>query len=207
MRFIPDPSKQAQKVKDLLWLLTTRMYHKLIHISILVLFSNKTIELLRKLENILPRSALLTIYKTFIRPHLEYGDIIHVQAYNASFHEKLELLQYNACLAITGAIRGTWKEKLYEELGLESIKLRRWYRKTSCFYEFFNSGHPYYLFKIISQSSQRILEITEILNYTWIDFSHLKLYLKTTWVLEILEYNFLRILEILEYHLLKLSWF
>ena len=64
---------------------------------------NKTIGLLRKLHNILPRSALLTIYKSFIRPHLDYGDIIYDQAYNASFHQKLELLQYNACLAITGA--------------------------------------------------------------------------------------------------------
>ena len=77
---------------------------------------NKTIEFLRKLQNILPRSALLTIYKSFIRPHLDYGDIIYDQAYNTSFHQKIELLQYNACLAITGAIRGTSREKLYEEL-------------------------------------------------------------------------------------------
>ena len=63
---------------------------------------NKTIGLLRKLHNILPRSALLIIYKSFIRPHLDYGDIIYDQAYNASFHQKLDLLQYNACLARTG---------------------------------------------------------------------------------------------------------
>ena len=48
---------------------------------------------------------------------------------NMSFHHKLESIQYNACLAITGAIRGTSKEKLYQELGLESLQLRRWYRK------------------------------------------------------------------------------
>ena len=54
---------------------------------------NKTIGSLRKLQNILPRSALLTLYKSFIRPHLDYGDIIYGQAYNASFHQKLELLQ------------------------------------------------------------------------------------------------------------------
>ena len=64
---------------------------------------NKTIGLLRKLHNILPRSALLVIYKSFIRPHLDYGDIIYDQAHNVSFHQKLELLQYNVCLAITGA--------------------------------------------------------------------------------------------------------
>ena len=38
---------------------------------------SKTIGLLRKLQNILPRPALLTIYKCFIRPHLDYGDIIY----------------------------------------------------------------------------------------------------------------------------------
>ena len=103
----------------------------------------KTIGLLRKFQNILRRSALLTIYKTFIRPHLDYSDIIYDKVYNASFHQKLELLQYNACLAITGAIRGTSKEKLYEELGLESLKLRRWHRKLSCFYKLFSSEHPH----------------------------------------------------------------
>ena len=58
---------------------------------------SKTIELLRKLEySILPWPALLTIYKCFIRPHLDYGDIISDQAYNLSFHQKLEAIQYTA---------------------------------------------------------------------------------------------------------------
>ena len=37
---------------------------------------NKTIWLLRKLQNALPRPSLLTICKSFLRPHLDYGDII-----------------------------------------------------------------------------------------------------------------------------------
>ena len=123
------------------------------HLNMILNKVNKTIGLLCKLQNILPRSAQLTIYKSFIRPHLDYGDIIYDQAYNASFHQKLELLQYNACLAITGAIRGTSSEKLYEELGLESLQLRRWFRKLSCFYKFFNSEHPHYLFKLIPSRS------------------------------------------------------
>ena len=56
-----------------------------------------------------------------MRPHLEYGNIIYDQSYNTSFHQRLESLQYNAALAITGATRGTSKEKLYNELGLESL--------------------------------------------------------------------------------------
>ena len=90
---------------------------------------SKTLGLLWKLHNLLPRSALITIYEAFVRPYLDYGDILYDQAYNMSFHHKLESIQYNACLAITGAIRGTSKEKLYQELGLESLQLRCWHRK------------------------------------------------------------------------------
>ena len=50
------------------------------------------------------------------------------KAFNESFHAKLESLQYNATLAITGAIRRSSTEGNYEELGLESLKSRRWYR-------------------------------------------------------------------------------
>ena len=81
----------------------------------------KTTGLLKKLQNTLPRPSLLTIYKSFIRPHLEYGDITSDQAYNASFQQKVDSIQYNAALANTGAIRGTSIEKLFEELGLESL--------------------------------------------------------------------------------------
>ena len=84
-------------------------------------------DLLRRFQPILPRLSLLTTYKAFIRSHLDCADFIYDQAYNSSFHEKLESLQYNACLAITGAIRGR-TEKLHQELGLESLKSRRWFR-------------------------------------------------------------------------------
>ena len=49
---------------------------------------NKTIGLLRKLYNTLPRLPLLTIYKSFIRPYLYYGDVIYDQAYTASFTKR-----------------------------------------------------------------------------------------------------------------------
>ena len=88
---------------------------------------SKTIGLLRKLQKILTRTPPLTIYKSFMRPHLDYGDIIYDKAYNSSFHQNLEKIQYNTALAITGAIRGTSKKKLYQELGLESLEKRRWY--------------------------------------------------------------------------------
>ena len=114
---------------------------------------SKTIGLLRKLHNFLPRAALITTYKAFIRPHLDYGDILYDQAYNMSFHRKLESIQYNACLAITGTIRGTSKEKLCQEIGLESLQLRRCYRKLGMFYKIFKSKSPQYLFKLIPEKT------------------------------------------------------
>ena len=60
---------------------------------------------------LLPRSSLLTIYKSFVRPHLDYGDVVYDQPNNSRLSDKTETLQYNAVLAITGAIIGTSKEK------------------------------------------------------------------------------------------------
>ena len=82
---------------------------------------NRTISLLCKLQNILPRAPLVTIYKSFIRLHLDYGDILYDQIFNNSFHQKLASIQYNAALAITGAVRGSSREKLDQELGFESL--------------------------------------------------------------------------------------
>ena len=111
--------------------------------------TNKTIGLLWKLSNLLLRQALATIYKAFVRPHLDYGDVLYDQAFDNSFHGKVESIQYNACLAITGAIRGTSREKIYQELGLEPLQLRRCYRKLCLFYKVFKNEHPKYLFNLI----------------------------------------------------------
>ena len=115
--------------------------------------TNKTIGLLRKLQNTLTRQALITAYKAFVRPHLDHGDILHDQAYNASFHQNLEKIQYNVCIAITVAIRCTSKEKIYQELGSESLETRRWFRKLCCFFKILKNKLPDYLFRIIPQRS------------------------------------------------------
>ena len=50
--------------------------------------------------------------------------VICDQTYNLSFHEKLESIQYNAALALIGAIRDSFsRQKLYQELGLEPLQL------------------------------------------------------------------------------------
>ena len=88
------------------------------HLKIIFSKVNKKIGLLLKFYKILPRSVLLTIYEDFDRPHLKCGIIISNQAYNATFHQKLELIQYNGWHALTRSIRRTLNKKFYEELGL-----------------------------------------------------------------------------------------
>ena len=96
----------------------------------------KTIILLRKLQHNLPRVPLITIYKLFVRSHLDYGDILYDQKFNNFFlYERLESIQYNAALALTGAVRGSSREKLYQELDFESLQQPRWYRKLCLFSE------------------------------------------------------------------------
>ena len=73
----------------------------------------------------MPRKSLITIYKSLFRPVLDYGDFIYDQPHN-DFVKNLSL-QNKVALAITGAIQGTSRKKIYQELGLESLRARRWY--------------------------------------------------------------------------------
>ena len=77
------------------------------------------------------------VHKAFVRPHLNYVHILHDKAYSNAVQEKIESVQYNACLALTGATRGNSKEKQYQELDLESPRQKWWYRKLCTFSKFF----------------------------------------------------------------------
>ena len=136
MNFNPDPNKQVQEIifskkkttslhpvayfdntlvkstqihKHLGMMLDSSMSYEH-HIKSILNKVNRTIGLLRMFKLILPRHSLITIYETFIRPHLDYGDVIYDRVFNESFHQRLESIQYNAAITITGTIRGTSSE-------------------------------------------------------------------------------------------------
>ena len=175
MAFNPDPSKQAQEVifsrkrlqvnhpdlyfnesivektssqKHLGVILDEKLSFKQ-HINYLLEKTTKCIGVLRKLRYFVPRKSLITIYKSFIRSHLDYADSIYDRPNNDSYSEKIESIQYNAALAITGAIRGTSKVKLYQEIGLEYLSSRRWFRRLCLFYKIINNEQPSYLFNLV----------------------------------------------------------
>ena len=118
------------------------------HINLKISKANKGIGIIKRLSHILPRKSLITIYKSFFRAHLDYCDVIYDQPNNESFCSKIEQIQYNAALAITGAIRGTSQTKLYNELGLESLKFRR----LCTFFKIKIYGKPEYLLNKIPSS-------------------------------------------------------
>ena len=107
--------------------------------------------MLIRIRYMLPRDSLVTIYKSFIGPCLDYSDTIYDQANKDSFTDKIEQLQYKSCPAITGAIQATSRECSYNEFGLKGLR-RRWSRKLCTVYKLFSSQCPKYLFDILPSS-------------------------------------------------------
>ena len=93
------------------------------------------IGMLKRLSNYLPRYSLVTLYKAFILPHLDHTAIIYDRPNNTNISDNIESLQYNAALAITGAIRGSSKETFFQELDFEYLSSARWLRKLFLIYK------------------------------------------------------------------------
>ena len=102
---------------------------------------------------VFPLKTLSQMYKALVRSHLDYCDIIyHIPSTQSQsgivlneLMEKLEQVQYQAALFITGAWKGTNRSKLYEELGWESLSERRWCRQMFQIHKILNDKTPSYL--------------------------------------------------------------
>ena len=60
-----------------------------LHIKEKISKAMKGVSLIKKLSNILPRNSLIAIYKSFVRPHLDNGDLIYDQPNNESFCQQI----------------------------------------------------------------------------------------------------------------------
>ena len=103
------------------------------HINEKIKKATEGVNVIRKMNLLLPRSSLLTIYKSFVRPHLYYGDVVNDQPNNSRLQIK----------------EGTSKQKLHQELGLESLKDRACLRRMSYLYKIILTKLPLYLFELI----------------------------------------------------------
>ena len=75
----------------------------------------------------MPRDSLATIYKSFIQNHLDYAEVKVNKPNNATFANQIKSAPCNAALAITETSGDASKEKLYQEIGLETTQERRWF--------------------------------------------------------------------------------
>ena len=125
------------------------------HVDEISATARKGIGLIKHLRPYLPVNSLEQIYKMRIRSHFDYCDyIFHTPALinNSSTDinlnyvmDSLESLQYQAATAVTGTWKGTNRDKIYDQLGWESLHNRREFRRITQFYKIMNNLTPKYL--------------------------------------------------------------
>ena len=76
---------------------------------------------IKTLSSDLPLDTLFRIFKSFVRPNMDYGAIIYDKPTNESIKNKIESTQY---ITITETIQETSKKRLYQEMGLEFLRTR-----------------------------------------------------------------------------------
>ena len=132
------------------------------HIREAIIKARKGIGMIKFLAKYVSRTILDQIYKLYIRPHLDYGDIryhkydphttldatkrLEQTQYSAALAITGAWRGYSAALAITGAWRGTSRQRLYDDLGWEDLYHRRWFRRLCHFYNLRKNRQPEYLF-------------------------------------------------------------
>ena len=88
-------------------------------------------------------------YISHFSGHIKTGDVTYDQPNNSSLSHKIESVQYNVVIGITRAVRRTSKKKLYQELGLESLRNRRWLRRMSYLYKIISTKSPPFLYELM----------------------------------------------------------
>ena len=78
----------------------------------------------------------------------EYKQVTYVQ-----YNDALVSVQYNAALAIIGAIQSISKERCIKNQVSKTLKSRRWFKKLCCFYKNKSNGIPLYSAELIPSES------------------------------------------------------
>ena len=106
---------------------------------------------MRRLRYILDRKSLEILYLSFIRPVIEYADVVWD---NCSLVEKqdLERIQYEAARIVTGCSKLVSLHDLLKEVGWEKLSERRRKHKLILFYKMVNGITPNYLSSMVPRS-------------------------------------------------------
>jgi hypothetical protein len=96
----------------------------------------------------LDRKSLEIIYMSFIRPSLEYADVLFAGTYDSDLC-KLDMLQAEAMRIVTGATARSNIRLLYEDLGWPTLQSRRRIHCLCLMYKIVNGNAPQYLKALI----------------------------------------------------------
>ena len=123
--FNSTPVKKETEHKHLGIILDSKLSFSA-HIKSAISKTRRGIGLLKYLSKHLPRHTLNELYKLYVRPYLDYGDVIyHIPAKVCEFSqnivlpnlmEKIESVQYSGALAVTGTWRGTSRANCMQSL-------------------------------------------------------------------------------------------
>jgi hypothetical protein len=95
------------------------------------------------------------MYKSFIRPVMEYGDVIwHIPADHRHSLDILEKVQLEAARVVTGATRRCPTDNLYSEVGWEKLATRRQFHRASLMFKIENNLAPTYLQDLVPEPIQ-----------------------------------------------------
>ena len=106
------------------------------------------INIMRKLKFLLDRKSLQTIYFSFIRPLLEYADVVWDNCTDYEV-EELEKIHREAARIVTGATRLVSTERLDRETGWDSLACRRNKHKIIMMHKIYNGLSPAYLSALV----------------------------------------------------------
>jgi len=106
--------------------------------------------------------TLENVYKLYVRPHLEYGDLVfdsHDMNKPMTFNllnskddisKEIESIQYQAARIVSGAWNKSKISELYGILGWESLQDRRTMRKLVLLHQTLHTKKPSYLYYILT---------------------------------------------------------
>lgn len=139
--------KEVETHKHLGIILSSNLSWNL-HLDETVKKAHSRLGMLRRLKYILDRKSLQKLYFSFVRPVLEYADIIwdNIPEYLVN---KIESIQLEAARIVTGGNRLASRHLLYKETGWEPLSKLRENHRLIQLHKIFHNMAPNYLSTII----------------------------------------------------------